>query len=109
MIGMRINQRQLEKAMKKMGMKAVPIEAEEVIIRTAEKDIVIKNPGVTLMNAMGQESYQITGDAEEHAREKFIDDDVRMVMEKAGVGEDEARNALKEAGDIAGAILKLKN
>ena len=106
---MRINQRQLERAMKQMGMKATPIEAEEVIIRTAEKDIVIRNPSVTLMNAMGQESYQITGDAEEQAREKFIDDDVKMVMDKAGVSEDEARKALEEAGDIAGAILKLKS
>jgi nascent polypeptide-associated complex subunit alpha len=105
---MRINPRQLEKAMKRMGMQATQIEAEEVIIKTAEKDIVITNPQVTKMNAMGQDSFQVVGEVEERGKEKFIDDDVRMVMEKAGVGEAEARKALEEEGDIAAAILKLK-
>jgi len=105
---MRINPRQIEKAMKRMGMEAAQIDAEEVIIKTAEKDIVISNPQVTRMNAMGQESFQIAGDVEERGKEKFIDDDVKMVMDKAGVGEAEARKALEEEGDIASAILKLK-
>ena len=105
---MKINPRQLEKAMKQMGMQTKQIDAEEVIIRTADKDIVINNPNVTLMNAMGQESYQIVGDAEERPKEKFIDDDVKMVMEKTGVSEKEARKALEDAGDIATAILNLK-
>jgi len=105
---MKINPKQLEKAMKKMGMQATQIDAEEVIIRTPEKDIIITNPNVTLMNAMGQQSYQIIGDVEEKAKEKFIDEDVKMVMEKAGAGEAEAKKALEEEGDIASAILKLK-
>ena len=105
---MRINQRQLERAMKQMGMHTKQIDAEEVIIRTHDKDIVISDPSVTLMNAMGQESYQIVGAAEERSREKFVDDDVKMVMDKTGADEEDARKALNEAGDIAGAILKLK-
>ncbi len=105
---MRINQRQLEKAMKRMGMQATQIDADEVIIKTPDKDIVISSPSVTLMNAMGQQSFQITGDVEERGREKFIDEDVKIVMEKAGVGEAAAKKALKEEGDIASAILKLK-
>ena len=104
---MRINPRQLEKAMKRMGMQTTQIEAEEVIIKTPEKDIHISNPQVTLMNAMGQESYQIVGDAEERGKEKFSADDIKMVMEKAGASEEEAKNALQEEGDIASAILKL--
>ncbi len=108
MNGMKINQRQLEKAMKKMGMQATQIEAEEVVIKTPEKDIIVSNPNVTLMNAMGQQSFQVVGDVEEKSKEKFISDDVKMVMEKAGVGEDEARSALEAEGDIASAILKLK-
>ncbi len=106
---MRINPKQIEKAMKRMGMQAEQIEAEEVVIRTAEKDIVISNPQVTKMNAMGQESFQVAGDIEERGKDKFIEDDVKMVMEKAGVSEAEARKALEEEGDIASAILKLKN
>ncbi|MBN2331228.1 MAG: nascent polypeptide-associated complex protein [Candidatus Aenigmarchaeota archaeon] len=105
---MNINPRQIEKAMKRMGMQAVPIEAEEVIIRTPDKDIVISNPQVTNINMMGQQTYQVVGEAEEKPRSRFSDEDVRMVMEKAGVGEAEAKTALDEEGDIASAILKLK-
>ena len=105
---MKINPRQLEKAMKQMGMQTKQIDADEVIIKTADMDIVINNPNVTLMNAMGQESYQIVGDAEERPKEKFVDDDVKMVMDKTGVNEEEAKKALEEAGDIATAILNLK-
>jgi len=105
---MRINQRQLEKAMKRMGMQATQIDAREVIIRTPEKDIVITSPSVTHMNAMGQESFQVIGDVEERPAEKFSDDDVKMVMLKAGASEEAARRALLDEGDIASAILKLK-
>jgi nascent polypeptide-associated complex subunit alpha len=105
---MRINPKQLEKAMKRMGMQATQIDAEEVVIKTPDKDIVISNPSVTLMNAMGQQSFQIIGDVEERGKEKFIDEDVKMVMEKTGVDEAAAKKALEEEGDIASAILKLK-
>lgn len=105
---MRINPRQIERAMKQMGMQSTRIDAEEVVIKTADKDIVISNPNVTLVNAMGQESYQIVGDAEERPKDKFVSDDVKMVMEKAGASEEAAKNALEEEGDIAKAILKLK-
>ena len=106
---MRINPRQIEKAMKRMGMQAVPIEAEEVIIRTPEKQITISNPQVTRVNMMGQDTFQIVGEVEESEAEKFSDDDIKLVMEKAGVDEEAARKALEEEGDIAGAILKLKS
>lgn len=105
---MRINPRQIERAMKQMGMQSTQIDAEEVVIKTADKDIVISNPNVTLVNAMGQESYQIVGESEERPKEKFVSDDVKMVMEKAGASEEEAKKALEEEGDIATAILKLK-
>jgi nascent polypeptide-associated complex subunit alpha len=105
---MKINPKQIEKAMKRMGMQAVPIEAEEVVIKTAEKDIVITNPQVTSINMMGQQTYQIAGEVEEREKERFSDEDVKMVMEKAGVSEEDAKQALLEEGDIAAAILKLK-
>ena len=101
--------KKMQPAYEEYWKKREEIDAEEVVIKTAEKDIVISNPSVTFMNAMGQESYQIVGSAEERPKEKFVDDDVKIVMEKTGASEEDAKNALEEAGDIAGAILKLKS
>ena len=58
---MKINPKQMEKLMKQMGMQMAHIDAEEVIIRTASKDIVIKEPEVSRINMMGQETFQIAG------------------------------------------------
>lgn len=106
---MRINPRQMEKMMKKMGIQSVSIEAEEVIIKTPDKDIVIRNPQVSRVNAMGQDTFQISGDVEEREKEGFSSEDVETVMEQAGVSEDEAISALRETSDLAEAIMKLKN
>ena len=105
---MRINPKQLEMAMKKMGMQTTQIEAEEVVIKTHEKDIVIADPQVTLMNVMGQKSFQIMGNVEERPKERFSEEDVAMIMDKTGASKEQARKALAEEGDLASAILKLK-
>jgi len=105
---MKFNQKQIEKAMKKMGIQSQEVEAEEVIIKTMEKDIVISNPQVSRVNMMGQDTFQVSGDVTERPKEKFSEEDIRMVMEQAGVKEEEARKALEETGDIAETILKLK-
>ena len=105
---MKINQRQIEKAMKRMGIQPQEIVAEEVIIRTAEKEIVISNPQVARVNMMGQDTFQVSGDVSEHSKEKFSEDDVKMVAEQSSASEEEAKQALEETGDIAEAILKLK-
>ena len=104
---MKINQRQIEKAMKRMGIRAQEIDAEEVIIRTREKDIVISNPSVSRVNMMGQDTFQVSGEVSESER-GVSEEDVRMVASQAGVSEDEARQALTETGDMAEAILRLK-
>ncbi len=105
---MKINPRQMEKMMKRMGIQSVSIEAEEVVIKTPEKDIVIRNPQVSRVNAMGQDTFQITGDVDERERDGFSSEDVETVMDQAGVSEEEAINALKETNDLADAIMKLK-
>jgi len=105
---MRIDPRQIEKAMKKMGMQATPIEAEEVIIKTADRDLVITNPQVTRVDMMGQQTFQIAGDVEERGREKFSEDDIVLVMQKTGASRADAKHALEKHGDIASAILSLK-
>lgn len=105
-----IDPRQMQQAMKKLGMKQEEIEATEVIIKCEDKDIVITNPSVQKVNMMGQESFQISGTINE--REKGIEiseDDIKTVMEQADADEESAKEALKESnGDIAEAILKLK-
>ena len=104
--------KQMERQMKKMGMKMEDLPgALEVIIRFEDKELVIDDPSVSLMNVMGQETYQIEGKAREVELEyeiEFPDEDVEMVANSAGVSEDEARQALEECqGDLAEAIMKL--
>ncbi len=99
-------------AMQKMGIQQEEIDAEEVIIRCKDKDIVISNPQVAKVNMMGQHSYQISGEEEERSREtkpEILDDDVQTVMEQTGASEDEAKAAIERCeGDLAQAIMSLK-
>ncbi|MDD4594644.1 MULTISPECIES: nascent polypeptide-associated complex protein [unclassified Methanobrevibacter] len=105
--------KKMERQMKKMGMKMDTLEgAREVIIRFDEKELIITDPDITLMNAMGQETYQIIGEAKEvpiDVQLEIPDEDIEMVANTAGVTESDAKQALEDAnGDIADAILKLQ-
>lgn len=105
----KLNPKDMEKMMKKMGIKQEEIPATEVIIKTPDKDLVIHNPQVSKVNAMGQETFQITGDIEEVTPQIYSDDDIKTVAEQAHVSQEKAREALEEAkGDLAQAILKLQ-
>ena len=104
--------KQMERQMKKMGMKMEDLDGvREVIIRFDEKELIIDNPSVSLMNVMGQETYQIDGKAREVELEYEIEipeDDIEMVANSAGVSKDDAKAALEECkGDLAEAIMKL--
>ena len=105
-----LNPRELQKAMKRMGVQQQEIEATEVLIRTPGKAILIRNPHVLKVNMMGQESLQITGKMEEHEEQlEITEEDVRAVMQQSNCGEEEARRALQQSkGDIAEAILSLQ-
>lgn len=105
---MRINPKQLERVMRQMGMRMERVDAEEVIIRTPEKEIVISNPEVSKINVMGQETFQITGEISERLREGVNEEDVEMVAQQAGVSPEEAKEMLEKTKDIAEAIMKLK-
>ncbi|MBI4150258.1 nascent polypeptide-associated complex protein [Candidatus Woesearchaeota archaeon] len=108
----KINPRMMQQAMKQMGIKQEELDAVEVVIRLHDKDIVITNPHVAKVNMMGQESFQISGTIKEQPRTlhtEINEDDVKTVMEQAGVDAKTARDALKASkGDIAEAILALK-
>lgn len=106
---MKLNPRQIERAMKRMGIQADHIEAEEVIIKTPEKDIVISNPQVAKVNMMGQDTWQITGEVSERARAPFSEDDVKTVVNQTGASEEEVKQVLYQThGDLAQAILRIK-
>lgn len=107
-----INPRQMKQAMKRMGIQMDEIDAESVVIRCADKDIIIENPQVVKTVMQGQTMFQISGNVKEQVSEiriEISDEDVKMVAEQARVSEEKAKIALEESkGDIAGAIIKLK-
>ena len=56
----------------------------------------------------GQESWQITGEeTEESSEAEFSEEDIKLIVEKTGKSEEEAKQALEETNDIAEAIIKL--
>ena len=103
-----INPKQMQAVMKQMGMSQTNIPSSRVIIEKEDGGkLVINNPSVVKIKMQGQESFQITGDVSEESEEKFSENDVKVVMEKTGSSEKEAKKVLEETGDLADAILKL--
>lgn len=100
-----INQKQIEKVMKQMGIKQENIDADEVIIKTSGKNIIIRKPSVARVNMHGSESFQISGEISE----EFDDEDIKTIIEQAKCSRDRAVKALENSnGDLAEAILSLK-
>jgi nascent polypeptide-associated complex subunit alpha len=106
-----MNPRKMQQMMKQMGIQQVDIPATEVIIKTAEKEIVVLNPTVAKVNMMGQETFQISGEIQERAISTTPDissEDVKTVMGQTHVSEEKAREAIEKAeGDLAQAIMDL--
>lgn len=106
MFGMKLDPKKIQGMMSKMGIKQEEIEANRVIIERDSGNIVIENPSVTKVDMQGNETWQIMGEAKEEEA-GISEEDVKLVMEKTGKSEKEARNALEETGDIAEAVIKL--
>lgn len=104
---MNIDPKKMQAMMKQMGINQKDIDAIRVIIETENEHIIIENPSVVEINMQGNKSWQVSGEArvEEIG---MSDEDVKIVMEKTGVSEAEAREALEKAdGDLSEAILEL--
>ncbi len=110
--------KQMERQMKKMGMDMNELEGvEEVIIVLKDKEIVIENAEVSIMNAMGQETYQVSGKAreriksgssDEESTQEISQEDIELVASQTGKTTNEAEATLKEVnGDLAEAIMRL--
>ena len=92
--------------------------ADEVLIKFPDKQLLIRGASVIQVNLEGERVFQLIGgeveekEAEELIEEEYVppEEDVVLVAAQAGVDEDLARKALKEAkGDLAKAILLLKS
>ena len=124
-----MNPRKMEQMMDQMGIDLTEIDAEEVIIRTAEVEYVFDDADVQRMDAQGQQTYQVVGEPDERPRGEsgggaddaaaeeesggseadVADQDVEVVAQRAGVSESAAREALAETGDLAAAVRRLED
>jgi nascent polypeptide-associated complex subunit alpha len=118
----------MKQMMKQMGIDIEEIDAEEVVIRTADEELVFSDAEVQLMDAQGQETYQVVGSPETRERgeatpieaanadadagtdeEGIPQDDVELVAMRTGASEDDAREALEATdGDLAAAVERLE-
>ena len=108
---MKMDNRQARRAMERLGinMKEIP-GVQEVIIKTSDKEMHIKDASVSEVNAQGQRVFQVMGDVEEVEVEKeaFNEEDILLVQQQANVTREKAMAALEETeGEVARAILKL--
>jgi len=107
-LGGGLDPKKMKAVMKQMGINQEDVDARRVVIEKDDGNIIIENPSVQKIIIQGQTSFQIAGDIKEE--EGIKEEDVKLVMEKTGKSEEEARKALENAnGDIAEAILNLEN
>jgi nascent polypeptide-associated complex subunit alpha len=108
-----VDPKALKGMLDKLGIKSRSIDSDNVVIHCSDRDIVIDEPEVTLIEGQGMQNFQISGKVSEVAKGnvEVSEDDIRLVQEQTGV-EDTAliKKTLEETGgDIAEAILILKS
>ncbi len=114
----------LAQLMRRAGISVEELEGvKEVIIRTYDSEIVLENAAVTVMDAQGSKIFQVTGtpevrrkpevrademEAEKKEETSISQEDIELVMAKAGCSEEDAKAMLRETGgDLAEAISRL--
>jgi len=114
----RMNPREARRMMQRMGMSMDNVQdVTQVIIKTSNKDIIIEQPEVAILNMQGQKIFQVAGGTitektPERATPKLVvpEEDVQLVADQTGKSTEEARKALEECeGDLAKAILLLQS
>ena len=114
----------MQQMMQQMGIDIDELDAEEVVIKTADEDLVFTAPEVQRMDAQGQETYTVVGSPEHRASDASTsespagpaddpagipDDDVELVAGRTGVSQGTARDALEATdGDLAAAVDRLE-
>ncbi len=106
-----MNPREIRRMMAQMGIKSTEMsDVKQVIFKGKDKDYIIDNASVTMIEAQGQKTFQVLGNLREVKKESepYNEDDIKLVMEQAGVTREKAIEALKAAnGEPAQAILNL--
>ena len=119
----RMNPREQKRMMQRMGMNMDSVaDVQQVIIRTADKDIVIDEPEVAILQVQGQKMYQVIGGQVSEqapstagapaalAKPSFSEEDVQLVADQTGKSPEKAKEALRECGgDLAKAIMLLQS
>jgi len=107
-----MNPKMMKQAMKKMGIKEEQLEVSEVIMKVGDKELVFESPQVSMINMMGQNTYQVIGEPvirELDTTPEINEEDIKTVMEQAECDEEKAKAVLEETnGDLAEAIIKIK-
>ena len=90
-------------------------DVEEVIFKTSNKEIVVENAQVAVIDMQGQKIFQVTGEVSERALESqaatlnIPEEDIQLVADQTGKSMEDAKRALQESdGDLAKAILLLQ-
>jgi nascent polypeptide-associated complex subunit alpha len=106
-----MNPKKMAGMMKQLGINQTEIEAVRVVIEKVDGGkLVVEPASVQKISMQGQESFQVAGEVRESeaVEEGISEDDVKLVMEKTGKGEEEVRRVLEEVGgEVAEAIVKL--
>ena len=110
-----MNPRKMKQMMEQMGIDMEDIDAQEVIIRTPDEELVFDDAEVQLMEAQGQKTYQVVGEPESRelgsgeGSAAAAADDADETDSDSGVDEDTAREALEaNDGDLADAVDELE-
>jgi nascent polypeptide-associated complex subunit alpha len=101
------NPQNMEKMMKQMGMDMEEVNAKRVVVDLGDREMVFEKPELNQIKVQGKEMFQLQGEYEKRSKGPS-DEDVELVAQKAGVSEDEAREALEEHDDMTDAIMSLK-
>ena len=70
-----MNPRKMAQMMKRMGIAQEDIAANEVIIKCDDKEIIITEPSVAKIKAMGGEQFTISGNVQEREIKPDINED----------------------------------
>ena len=112
----KMSPRNAKRMMQRMGMNMGEMpEVQEVIFRTSDKELVVENAQVAVLEMQGQKIFQVTGEVSERALEtgaaevSIPEEDVQLVADQTGKSLEDAQRALEASdGDLAKAILLLQ-
>jgi len=101
----------MAKMMKQMGVDMDELDAEKVEVDLGDKKLVFKNPSISKIDAQGNEIFQLQGkysEEEKSSEPEIEEEDIDLVVEKTGASREKAEEALKDADEVADAIMSLQ-